>query len=196
VSGLTVTDLPLAGLKCVARTIHGDARGFLTRLFCADTLAGAGFTPPVAQINHTFTAARGTVRGMHFQYPPHAEIKLVSCIRGEIWDVAVDLRQGSPTFLHWHAERLSAANGRALLIPAGCAHGFQTLTDDCELIYAHSHAYVPMAEGGLRPDDPGLAITWPLPVAGLSPRDRSHPLLSVGFPGIVLPPPEETAASR
>ncbi len=195
-SALTVTDLPLPGLKRIERRIHGDARGFLTRLFCAEALAAAGFTHPVAAINHTFTATRGTVRGMHFQRPPHAEIKLVSCIRGEVWDVAVDLRHDSPTFLRWHAERLSAANGRALLIPEGCAHGFQTLADDCELVYAHSHAYVPAAEGGVRPDDPALAITWPLPIVGLSPRDQSHPPLTGDFPGIVLTLPRETAAPR
>src|SRR5690554_6695588 len=106
-SRFTVTNLPLAGLKRVQRQRLGDNRGFLARLFCAEELAAAGWTQPIAQINHTFTAKQGTVRGMHFQRPPHAEMKLVSCIRGEVWDVAVDLRVGSPTFLHWHAERLS-----------------------------------------------------------------------------------------
>lgn len=183
-TALDITDLPLQGLRVVDRQIHGDSRGFLTRLFDSEPLSAAGFVGPVAQINHTFTAVRGTVRGMHFQWPPHAECKLVSCIRGEIWDVAVDLRRGSPTFLRWHAERLSAANGRALLIAEGFAHGFQTLTDDCELIYAHSNAYVPAAEGGVRPDDSFLGIDWPLPIVGLSPRDQAHPPLTHGFPGI------------
>ena len=148
-SRFILTDLPLHGLKLVERQRLGDARGFLSRLFCAEELAIAGWIKPVAQVNHTFTARRGTVRGMHFQRPPHAEMKLVSCIRGEVWDVAVDVRAGSPTFMRWHAERLSADNGRALLIPEGFAHGFQTLTDGVELLYCHSAAYAAEAEAGL-----------------------------------------------
>lgn len=182
----TVTDLPLAGLKRVQRQRLGDDRGFLARLFCAGELAAAGWVKPVAQINHTYTARKGTVRGMHFQHPPHAEMKLVSCIRGEVWDVAVDLRAGSPTFLRWHAERLSADNGCALLIPEGFAHGFQTLADDVELLYCHSAAYVPQAEGGLHPNDPRVGINWPLPIAELSARDAAHPLIEADFKGILL----------
>ena len=118
-SRFTISDLSLAGLKLITRQRLGDSRGFLSRLFCAEELAAAGWVKPVAQINHTYTAIRGTLRGMHFQRPPHAEMKLVSCLRGEVWDVAVDVRPGSPTFLCWHAERLSANNGQALLIPEG-----------------------------------------------------------------------------
>lgn len=174
----TVQATPLDGLVRVQRTLLGDARGYLARVFCPQELAQAGWPGPIAQINHTHTAARGTVRGMHFQRPPHAEAKLVSCLAGEAWDVAVDLRAGSPTFGRWHAEHLSAANGRALLIPAGFAHGFQALSRDVALLYLHSAAYAPQAEGGLHPQDPRLAIDWPLPVRGLSPRDAGHPLLS------------------
>lgn len=176
----TVSNLPLAGLKLVERQRIGDSRGFLSRLFCAEELAAAGWVKPIAQINHTYTAMRGTVRGMHFQRPPHAEMKLVSCIRGEVWDVAVDVRAGSPTFLHWHAERLSADSGRALLIPEGFAHGFQTLTDDAELLYCHSAAYSAGDEAGLNPLDERLAITWPLPISELSARDAAHPLIETG----------------
>jgi len=122
---------------------------------------------------------------MHFQRPPHAEMKLVSCIRGEVWDVAVDLRVGSPTYLHWHAEQLSAENGFALLIPEGFAHGFQALTDDVDLLYCHSEAYTPAAEARLNPLDPKLAITWPLPVTELSVRDSQHPLLTAAFNGLL-----------
>lgn len=179
-SRFTVSNLPLAGLKLVERQRIGDSRGFLSRLFCAEELAAAGWVKPIAQINHTYTAMRGTVRGMHFQRPPHTEMKLVSCIRGEIWDVAVDVRAGSPTFLHWHAERLSADSGRALLIPEGFAHGFQTLTDDAELLYCHSAAYSAGAEAGLNPLDERLAITWPLPISELSARDAAHPLIETG----------------
>ena len=183
-SRFTVTDLPLAGLKRVQRQRLGDNRGFLARLFCAEELAAAGWTQPIAQINHTFTAKQGTVRGMHFQRPPHAEMKLVSCIRGEVWDVAVDLRVGSPTFLHWHAERLSVENGCALLIPEGFAHGFQALTDDVELLYCHSAAYAAQAEGGLNPTDPRLGIRWPLTITELSARDAGHSLITSDFEGV------------
>lgn len=180
----TVTDLPLTGLKLVERQRLGDERGFLSRVFCAEELSAAGWAKPIAQINHTRTARCGTVRGMHFQYPPNAEMKLVSCIRGEIWDVAVDLRRGSATFLHWHAERLSADNCRALLIPEGFAHGFQSLTDDVEMLYCHSTAYVAATEAGLNPKDALLAIPWPLPITELSTRDAQHPMLNMGFSGV------------
>ena len=183
-SRFTFADLPLAGLKRVQRQRLGDNRGFLARLFCAEELAAAGWTQPIAQINHTFTAKQGTVRCMHFQRPPHAEMKLVSCIRGGVWDVAVDLRVGSPTFLHWHAERLSAENGCALLIPEGFAHGFQALTDDVELLYCHSAAYAAQAEGGLNPTDPRLDIRWPMAVTDLSVRDTGHPLITADFEGV------------
>lgn len=175
---------PLEGLVTVTRRRLGDARGSLTRIFCADELRDAGWTRPIAQINHTVTALAGTVRGLHFQHPPHAEAKLVSCLRGEVWDVAVDVRAGSPTFLHWHATRLSADNGLALLIPEGFAHGFQALTDNLEMLYCHSHPHVPQAEGGLNPLDPTLTIAWPLPVVGLSERDAGHAPIGEGFRGV------------
>lgn len=182
----TVTDLPLAGLKLVERQRMGDSRGFLSRLFCNEELAAAGWRQPIAQVNHTVTAQRGTVRGMHYQQPPHAEMKLVTCIRGEVWDVAVDLRAGSPTFLHWHAEGLSADNNRALLIPEGFAHGFQTLTDDVTLLYCHTATYSPEAERALNAQDPRLSITWPLAITALSSRDVTHPLLDMKFEGLQL----------
>ena len=181
-----LVDLPLSGLKLVGRERLGDHRGFLSRLFCAEELSTAGWVKPIAQINHTYTAKRGAVRGMHFQRPPHAEMKLVSCIRGEVWDVAVDVRAGSPTFLHWHAERLSAENGRALLIPEGFAHGFQALTDDVEMLYCHSAAYCASAETGLNPQDTRLSIQWPLPISELSTRDAGHRLIESGFEGVSL----------
>lgn len=183
---LTVTDLPLAGLKRVQRRLQADVRGVFARLFCAQELAAAGWQVPVAQINHSLTRGRGTVRGLHYQRAPHAEMKLVSCVRGEVWDLAVDLRAGSPTFLRWHAERLSAAEGTALLIPAGFAHGFQALSDEAELVYCHSAPYAPQAEAGLHVRDARLAITWPLPVQGLSPRDAGLALLTPDFEGVLL----------
>ncbi len=181
---LVVEDTPLAGLKRVRRTRLGDSRGFLSRLFCADELAEAGWHTPLAQVNQTRTLQRGSVRGLHFQSAPHAEKKLVHCLRGEVWDVAVDLRRGSPTFLRWHAEALSGENGVALLIPEGFAHGLQTLADDVDMIYCHSVAYAASAEGGLNPRDPRLAIDWPLPIAALSPRDEAHAFLTPDFAGL------------
>jgi dTDP-4-dehydrorhamnose 3,5-epimerase len=183
-SRFTISDTPIADLKLVQRRQMGDKRGFLARLFCAEELASAGWRKPIAQINHTSTQHQGTVRGLHFQHPPHAEMKLVSCVRGGIWDVAVDLRAGSPTFLQWHAEELSAANQRALLIPEGFAHGFQTLCDDCELIYLHSVAYTQPAEAGFHAKDPTLAIAWPMAFSGFSARDEQQPMLDSQFKGL------------
>jgi dTDP-4-dehydrorhamnose 3,5-epimerase len=180
------TALPLHGLVRVQRQPLQDARGLFERMFCADELAAAGWMEPIVQINHSITRQRGSVRGLHYQRPPHAEMKLVSCLRGEVWDVAVDLRDDSPTFLQWHAERLSADNACALLIPPGFAHGFQALTDDAELLYLHSAAYAPGAEAGLNPLDPLLALPWPLPVGEMSERDRSHALLTASFEGVHL----------
>src|ERR1700688_364735 len=182
----SITDLPLACLKRIECKRLTDARGFMSRIFCAEELGAAGWNQPIVQINHSYTARRGTVRGMHFQYPPHAELKLVRCIRGEVWDVAVDIRAGSKTFLLWHAELLSADNGRALVIPQGFAHGFQALTDGVELLYCHSAAYSAAAEGALNPEDPRLAISWPLQIGELSLRDSQHPMLNERFAGVAL----------
>lgn len=181
---LSIVNLPLAGLKRVDRTAISDSRGALCRLFCADSLRAAGWTKTVAQINHTLTRRRGTVRGMHLQGAPHAEMKLVTCLKGAVWDVAVDVRSGSSTLLKWHAEMLSAENMRAMLIPEGFAHGFQALTDDCELLYLHSASYVAEAEHGLNPIDPMLAIEWPERMVEMSDRDRNLPLLSAKFEGL------------
>ena len=156
-----ILNTPLQRLKLIQRNPIGDHRGYLERMFCTEELQSLIPGRGIVQINHTLTARRGTVRGLHFQYPPHAETKIVSCLRGEVFDVAVDLRQGSPTFLHWHAEILSAANHKTLVIPEGFAHGFQTLTEDCELLYFHTAAYHPDAEGGLNAQDPRLDIRWP-----------------------------------
>lgn len=174
----TVTELPLAGVRLVERHAREDSRGFFSRLFCADELAAAGWRGPVAQINHTLTRQAGSVRGLHFQRPPHAEMKLVSCLAGEVWDVVVDLRPDSPTHLQWHAQILSAANRRALLIPEGFAHGFQALSADVQLLYLHNQPHAPEAEDGLNPSDERLAIAWPQAITMMSDRDRQHPLLA------------------
>jgi len=175
---------PLAGLTLIQRKPIADDRGLFERLFCQEELKEAGLDKPIVQINRSLTRTKGTVRGMHFQYPPHAEAKIVSCLRGEVFDVAVDIRAGSSTFLQWHGEVLSAENSKSLLIPEGFAHGFQTLTDDCELLYFHTAAYAPHAEGGLRWDDPRIGIVWPQDVVDLSERDRRFPFLTASFGGI------------
>lgn len=177
---------PLAGLHVLQRKPIGDSRGYLERLFCADELQALAPGKHIVQINHTLAASLGTVRGLHFQYPPHAETKFVHCLRGEVFDVAVDLRRGSPTLLQWHAEVLSAGNHRTFVIPEGFAHGFQALTDDCEMLYFHTAAYRQDAEGGLNVQDPRLAIRWPLSATGLSPRDAAHPMLDGDFRGIQI----------
>lgn len=183
-SRFAINDTPLQGLKVVQRQRIGDARGFFSRMFCADELGAVGWSAPIAQINLARTVQAGTVRGLHYQRSPHAELKLVNCLRGEVWDLALDLRAGSDTFLHWYAHRLSAENLCAMLIPAGFAHGFQALSDDVELLYFHSRAYALDAEAGVHPQDPRLAIDWPLPVIALSARDAGQPLLGPDFEGV------------
>jgi dTDP-4-dehydrorhamnose 3,5-epimerase len=177
---------PLSGLTLVQRKVIEDERGFLSRFYCVEEFAAAGFELPVAQINHTLTRKKGAIRGLHFQYPPHAEVKLVSCLHGEIFDVAVDLRRDSPTFLQWHGVVLSAQNRQSLLIPKGFAHGFQTLSEDCELMYLHTDVYNPESEGALNVADAKLGITWPLAITEISDRDRNHKLIEQSFQGITL----------
>ncbi len=175
---------PISGLHRIITRKFDDSRGFFTRTFCTEELSGVGWPGPVVQVNLTNTYNKNTVRGLHFQHPPHAEAKLVRCLRGEIWDVVVDLRENSPTFLKWHAEVLSSLNMSSLLIPKGCAHGFQSLTDDVEVLYMHSHFHAPNSEGGLHAKDPVLGIKWPLPLGEMSDRDRSFPFLHHNFKGI------------
>lgn len=185
-SRFTFTALPLSGLKRIERKRLGDNRGYLSRLFCAEELASAGWHKPIAQINQTHTAKCGTVRGMHYQHPPHCEMKLVTCIQGEVWDVAVDLRASSPTFLQWHAELLSADNQCAMLIPEGFAHGFQTLSDNVALVYCHTEPHTPAAEAAFNARDPLLAIQWPVTITEISARDSNHPLINTQFTGVSL----------
>jgi dTDP-4-dehydrorhamnose 3,5-epimerase len=179
-----IIDSHIAGVKSLQRRPLADARGFFERVFCAIELREVWGSGAIVQINYSRTTVRGTVRGLHFQYPPHQEMKLVSCLRGAVFDVAVDVRAGSPTFLQWHSEVLSADNRRSLLVPQGCAHGFQTLTDDCELLYLHNAPFHADSEGGIHPLDPTLGIRWPQPFAELSQRDSSHAPLTDAFRGV------------
>jgi dTDP-4-dehydrorhamnose 3,5-epimerase len=172
---------PIAGLWEIETLPRGDARGSLTRLHCVDAMRTIVPDLRFVQSNLSVTAARGTVRGMHFQRAPALEAKLIRCLRGRVFDVAVDLRDGSPTFGRWHAVELGAENQRQVLIPAGCAHGFQALEDRCELLYQHTAPYMPDCEDGVRHDDPRLAIRWPLPVVGVSARDLAFLPLDAAF---------------
>ena len=154
------------------------------RLYCEQELGSILGGRRVVQINHSRTATIGAVRGMHYQRPPHAEMKLVRCIRGRVWDVAVDLRRGSPTFLESHGLELTPENGRMLVVPEGCAHGFQALAADSELLYLHTAFFSPEAEGGVSCIDPRLGIDWPLAPVDLSARDRAFMPLAPDFAGI------------
>ena len=174
----------IAGVVVVRHDIRSDARGRFKRQYCEREFAEAGLTTRWVQANHSVTLGRGSIRGMHFQNPPAAEAKLVSCPVGRAFDVAVDLRSGSDTFLRWTAVEIDES--ASLHIPEGCAHGFQALTDEVHLIYQHSACYTPEAEGGVRFDDPAVAIAWPLPVGTLSDRDRTFALIDRNFEGVML----------
>lgn len=167
------TPLPcrLQGLSLLERRVMADERGGLQRMFCRDDLAGAGWRGEVLQSNLTLTRLKGTIRGLHFQHPPKAEIKAIACIRGAVFDVAVDIRRGSGTFLQWEGHVLSAENARTFILPQGFAHGFQALTADAEMLYYHSTAHAPDHEGGLNALDPGIGIAWPEPAGLMSERD-------------------------
>jgi dTDP-4-dehydrorhamnose 3,5-epimerase len=179
-------DTKISKLQVIERFCHADNRGFLDRIFCEQSLSQYGWVGHVSQINHTLTLKKGTVRGLHYQNPPHSEIKLVSCIRGKIFDVAVDIREGSETFMQWHAEILTEDNNRSLLIPKGFAHGFQALSDNCVLIYVHSEPYKNSADSGLRYNDPGIAIKWPLTITEISEKDSNFSIINSKFTGVIV----------
>lgn len=172
------TPTDIAGVFVVDMDLKRDDRGFFARSYCAETIAAHGLAPADTQWSLSHNDRAGTLRGLHFQADPHGETKLVRCVAGRVFDVAVDLREGSVTRGRHIAVELSAANRRALYIPTGCAHGFQTLEDASELLYGISPAYVPDAFRGVRFDDAILAINWPLPPVALSERDRALPAFS------------------
>jgi dTDP-4-dehydrorhamnose 3,5-epimerase len=165
----------LAGVRLVELEPVHDERGFFARTFCEHEFAAAGLETRFVQHSVSGTARAGSIRGMHFQRPPHAETKLVSCRAGAIHDVLIDLRPDSPTYLGWEAFELSPARRTQLYVPAGCAHGFQTLAPDTEVHYLISAFHAPAAAAGVRFDDPAFAIPWPLPVVDVSARDRGWP---------------------
>ena len=178
---------PIDGLHVIEREPLGDSRGFFERMFCQNSLDQFLQGKTVCQSNRSLRRQKGTVRGLHFQNPPHAETKIVTCLKGQVWDVAVDLRRGSPTFLEHHAVLLAEDNHCSFLIPEGFAHGFQTLTSDCEMLYFHTANYHSESEGALNAVDPLLSLLWPEPISQRSERDDGHPVLAADFPGLDCP---------
>ena len=172
------TELDIPGAYVIDLDPHTDPRGFFARTFCAREFAEHGLVMTIAQVNLSYNHRGGTLRGMHYQNEPAPEAKLVRCVAGAIFDVIVDMRRNSPTYLRHAAVELSAANRRQLYIPELCAAGYQTLADDTEVAYQVSEFYTPETERGVRHDDPALGIAWPLPVSEISPKDAVWPLLS------------------
>jgi len=168
---------PLAGAYLIHPDPRADQRGTFARAFCADEFSSHGLEKTFVQTNISTNVHAGTVRGMHFQHAPHAEAKLVRCTKGAVYDVVIDLREGSPTQYLWFGAELSEINGTAMYVPKGFAHGYQALTDGATVFYMVSAFYAPHSEDGLRPDDPKLAIKWPRTVTGLSDKDAKWPLL-------------------
>ncbi len=178
------TATPLAGSYVVDIDPILDERGWFARYYCKTEFSEIGHSKEWVQMNHSVSYRKGTVRGMHFQAQPYREIKMVRCIAGSVFDVIIDIRKNSATFLQWFGLELSAKNKKMLYIPEGFAHGFQCLADNCELLYHHSEFYQPVAETGIRYNDPMINIQWPMAVSVLSERDGSHPFLDVSFKGV------------
>ena len=183
---MNLTETNIHGAWVLENSAFQDNRGAFSRLFCSRELQEVMGSRTVVQINHSMTHSVGAVRGLHFQYPPHAEMKIVHCLKGRVFDVAVDLRQGSPTFLKWTAVELTPESHLAFVIPEGCAHGFQVLEEGSQLLYLHTAFYTPDLEGAVRFDDPKIAVDWPLPTTDLSVKDLSHPYLLDNFKGLVI----------
>jgi dTDP-4-dehydrorhamnose 3,5-epimerase len=183
---MIIQDTKIDKVKVIKSQPFRDERGFFNRLFCQRELDAIRPGLEIKQINHSKTRQKGAVRGLHFQLPPSAEIKIVRCTKGEVFDVAVDLRKDSPTFLQYYGEILSEDNMSALVIPEGFAHGFQALADEVELVYFVSAFYDKDSEGSVRYDEPKVGIKWPLEVTLVSKKDLSVPYLTHDFKGIVL----------
>jgi dTDP-4-dehydrorhamnose 3,5-epimerase len=177
---------PLAGAHVIELDPRGDDRGFFARLFCQKEFTEAGLEPRMVQINNSLTRQRGTLRGMHYQLPPAAEVKVVRCVRGALYDVIIDLRPDSPTFAQWFGAELSAENRKMLYVPRGFAHGFLTTEDDTEAFYLVGEFYRPELERGLRFDDVRFQVKWPFPPLEVSKKDRSWPDFDAEFHGVAL----------
>lgn len=180
---LTITETPFKGLYVVEAHPFIDHRGEWGRVFCQNELASILGNRHILNINLSKTSKKGTLRGMHYQVHPMAEMKLIRCLNGKIFDVAVDLRQDSKTYLQWYGIELSGENRRLFVIPEGFAHGFQALTENVEMLYLHTQFYSQELERGIRYNDPMIDIDWPLEPIGMSERDNKHPLLDSKFEG-------------
>lgn len=178
------TETILKGSYVIDLNPFEDERGWFARTYCEQEFKKIGHLKKWVQLNHSFTKLKGSIRGMHYQLAPFSEIKLVRCIAGAVYDVIVDIRKNSPTFLNWFGVELSASNKKMIYIPEGFAHGFQTLSNDAELIYHHSEFYTPGVEGGLKFDDPNLKIEWQLDITNISERDKQHQLINEDFKGV------------
>lgn len=183
---MKLQETKLKGSYLIKRENHIDNRGFFDRIFCQTSLKSLLRTKNIYQINRTFTKKEGTVRGLHFQYPPHSEAKIVSCLKGKVWDIAIDIRKGSSTFLKHHSVILSEKNSESFFIPEGFAHGFQTLTNDCEMLYFHTANYNTEYEGTINALDHRLKIKWPKKITDRSERDKNQPMLKENFLGVEL----------
>ena len=183
---MKLQETKLNGSFLIKRENYKDKRGSFDRIFCQTSLKSLLGIKNICQINRTFTKKEGTIRGLHFQYPPYAEAKIVSCLRGKVWDVAIDIRKGSPTFLKYHSVILSEENSESFFIPEGFAHGFQTLTNDCEMLYFHTADYNLESEGTINALDHRLKIKWPKIITDRSERDNNHPMLKENFLGIEI----------
>lgn len=175
---------PLTGAFIIDLEPFQDDRGLFARTFCMREFEEIPHTKPFVQFNHSHTNDIGTLRGMHYQQPPHAEIKLIRCIKGKVYDVIIDIRKESPTYLQHIGVELSAENMRMIYVPEGFAHGFQTLEEHSELIYHHTAYYEPKSEGGIRFDDPIIGINWPLEPTVMSGKDQKYPYLTEDFAGV------------
>lgn len=183
---MKLVSTPLPGLRVLQSSRSSDSRGSFSRIFCDSEFMPLGCGLVWRQANISTTRQRGTVRGLHFQRVPHAETKMIRCLRGSVFDVAVDLRPSSPTYLAWHAEVLTEKNDLQMLIPEGFAHGFQSLEDEVQLLYFHSVPWHRESEAGVRFDDPALAIDWPMKASNISERDAELPAATDALTGVVL----------
>lgn len=183
---MTFRETPLKGAFTIELKPFTDDRGWFARTFCKDEFQAIGHEQEFVQFNHSSTLKKGSIRGMHYQLPPFSEIKLIRCIRGRVYDVIIDIRENSPTFLRCFPVELSEDNMLSLYIPQGFAHGFQTMEDNTQLLYHHTAFYTPGHEAGLRYNDPALGINWPLPVTVITEKDLNHSLLNNSFKGISI----------
>jgi dTDP-4-dehydrorhamnose 3,5-epimerase len=177
---------PIKDLKIIDYHSHKDKRGFFNKIFSQNNMKSLLSGKLIKQINHTYTKKKGTVRGLHFQYPPFSEIKIITCLKGKVWDVAVDLRKNSPTFLNYYATILTEKKFKSYLIPEGFAHGFQTLTSDCEILYFHTEEYNKKSEGAINALDNQIKIKWPENISERSDRDHNLKRIDKNFKGILL----------